>query len=126
MSVSQVCDKKNNILFTETECIILAPGFKIVDESVILLRTPRNDNVYCLDIANTSPQTEVSCFLSKASVNESDLWHRRMCHLNFKTMNKLVKENLVRGLPQRSFHVLIIVLLVLKENSISLLTSQKR
>ena len=31
LSVSQVCDKKNNILFTETECIILAPGFKIVD-----------------------------------------------------------------------------------------------
>ena len=45
LSVSQVCDKKHSTLFTETECLILAPGFKVVDESIILLRTPRKDNV---------------------------------------------------------------------------------
>ncbi|GJX81706.1 ribonuclease H-like domain-containing protein [Tanacetum coccineum] len=32
-SVSQMCDKKNNILFTETECLILSPNFKLLDEN---------------------------------------------------------------------------------------------
>ncbi|KAI3772528.1 hypothetical protein L6452_03715 [Arctium lappa] len=103
LSVSQVCDKQHSILFTNTECMILAPGFKIVDESMILLRTPRKDNVYCLDMDNVDSDSSVNCLVSKASVDESSLWHRRMCHMNFKTMNKLVKNNLVRGLPSKVF-----------------------
>ncbi|GJV54808.1 ribonuclease H-like domain-containing protein [Tanacetum coccineum] len=39
----------------------------------------------------------------KASMDESMMWHRRLGHLNFKTMNKLVRNNLVRGLPSKSF-----------------------
>nr|GEX51555.1 hypothetical protein [Tanacetum cinerariifolium] len=39
----------------------------------------------------------------KASVDESMLWHRRLGHLNFKTMNKLVRNNLVKGLPSKCF-----------------------
>ena len=54
LSVSQVCDKKHSILFTETECLFLAPGFRVVVENQILLRTPRKDNVYCLDMKNVS------------------------------------------------------------------------
>ncbi|KAI3734360.1 hypothetical protein L6452_13828 [Arctium lappa] len=103
LSVSQVCDKQHSILFTNTECMILAPGFKVVDESMILLRTPRKDNVYCLDMDNVSSDSSLNCLVSKASVDESSLWHRRMCHMNFKTMNKLVKNNLVRGLPSKVF-----------------------
>ncbi|KAI3759566.1 hypothetical protein L6452_07465 [Arctium lappa] len=83
--------------------MILAPGFKVVDESMILLRTPRKDNVYCLDMDNVSSDSSLNCLVSKASVDESSLWHRRMCHMNFKTMNKLVKNNLVRGLPSKVF-----------------------
>ncbi|KAI3715145.1 hypothetical protein L6452_22115 [Arctium lappa] len=103
LSVSQVCDKQHSILFTNTECMILAPGFKVVDESIILLRTPRKDNVYCLDMDNVDSDSSLNCLVSKASVDESSLWHRRMCHMNFKTMNKLVKNNLVRGLPSKVF-----------------------
>ncbi|KAI3681162.1 hypothetical protein L6452_35946 [Arctium lappa] len=103
LSVSQVCDKKHSILFTDSECIILAPGFKVVDEKMILLRTPRKDNVYCLDMENVSNDSSLNCLVSKASLDESSLWHRRMCHMNFKTMNKLVKNNLVRGLPSKVF-----------------------
>ncbi|GJX39500.1 putative ribonuclease H-like domain-containing protein [Tanacetum coccineum] len=40
---------------------------------------------------------------AKATSDESKLWHRRLGHLNFKTMNKLVKGNLVRGLPSKLF-----------------------
>ncbi|KAI3702211.1 hypothetical protein L6452_27938 [Arctium lappa] len=92
LSVSHVCDKQHSILFTNTECMILAPGFKVVDESMILLRTPRKDNVYCLDMDNVSSDSSLNCLVSKASVDESSLWHRRMCHMNFKTMNKLANN----------------------------------
>ncbi|KAJ9557080.1 LOW QUALITY PROTEIN: hypothetical protein OSB04_011694 [Centaurea solstitialis] len=92
MSVSQVCDKKLFTLFSETECMILSPKF-VVDESFILLRTPRKDNVYCLDL-NGMPSEVVNCLFSKASMTESSLWHRRMGHMNIKTMNLLVKNQL--------------------------------
>ncbi|KAJ9558160.1 LOW QUALITY PROTEIN: hypothetical protein OSB04_012774 [Centaurea solstitialis] len=102
LSVSQVCDKKFGVFFTDTDCLILAPGFKI-DESQVMLRTPRKDNVYCLDIEDASSLSSLNCLFSKASVSESSLWHRRMCHMNFKNMNLLVKNNLVRGLPAKEF-----------------------
>ncbi|GJS33256.1 putative ribonuclease H-like domain-containing protein [Tanacetum coccineum] len=44
-SVSQMCDKKNSVLFTESECLILSPSFKILDESQVVLRAPRKDDV---------------------------------------------------------------------------------
>ncbi|GKD06099.1 hypothetical protein Tco_1181073 [Tanacetum coccineum] len=40
-SVSQMCDKKNSVLFTKTECLILSPDFKLLDESQVLLKVPR-------------------------------------------------------------------------------------
>ncbi|GJW82552.1 putative ribonuclease H-like domain-containing protein [Tanacetum coccineum] len=66
-SVSQMYDKKNSDLFTDIECLILSPSFKLLDE------------------------------------NESKLWHRRLGHVNFKNINKLVKGHLVRGLPSKVF-----------------------
>ncbi|GJT51457.1 ribonuclease H-like domain-containing protein [Tanacetum coccineum] len=41
--------------------------------------------------------------LNSATIDESNLWHRRLGHINFKTMNKLVRGNLVRGLPLKLF-----------------------
>ncbi|KAJ9565815.1 hypothetical protein OSB04_001781 [Centaurea solstitialis] len=102
LSVSQVCDKKFGVFFIDIECLILAPGFKI-DESQVMLRTPRKYNVYCLDIEDASSVSSLNCLFSKAYVSESSLWHRRMCHMNFKNMNLLVKNKLVRGLPAKEF-----------------------
>ncbi|GJU12275.1 putative ribonuclease H-like domain-containing protein [Tanacetum coccineum] len=34
LSVSQICDKKHNVLFTDKECLILSPKFKFVDEDL--------------------------------------------------------------------------------------------
>ncbi|GJR72906.1 putative ribonuclease H-like domain-containing protein [Tanacetum coccineum] len=31
--MSQICDKKNNVLFTDTECLVLSSNFKLLDES---------------------------------------------------------------------------------------------
>nr|GEV53199.1 hypothetical protein [Tanacetum cinerariifolium] len=46
---------------------------------------------------------DLTCLFEKATLDESNLWHRRLGHINFKTMNKLVKGNLVRGLPLKVF-----------------------
>ncbi|GJZ70368.1 putative ribonuclease H-like domain-containing protein [Tanacetum coccineum] len=43
------------------------------------------------------------CLVTNARLDESMLWHRRLGHINFKTINKLVKDNLVRGLPAKRF-----------------------
>ncbi|GJX66560.1 ribonuclease H-like domain-containing protein [Tanacetum coccineum] len=54
-SVSQMCDKKNSVLFTESECLILSPSFKLLDERQVVLRAPRKDDVYILDLKNIVP-----------------------------------------------------------------------
>ncbi|GKC13449.1 hypothetical protein Tco_1010231 [Tanacetum coccineum] len=51
-SVSQMCDKKNSVLFTDTECVILSHDFKLLDENHVLLRVPRKDNMYNVDLKN--------------------------------------------------------------------------
>ncbi|GKA90078.1 putative ribonuclease H-like domain-containing protein [Tanacetum coccineum] len=57
-SVSQMCDKKNSVLFTETECLILSSSFKLLDESQVVLRAPIKNDVYSLDLKNIIPSRE--------------------------------------------------------------------
>ncbi|GJW75323.1 putative ribonuclease H-like domain-containing protein, partial [Tanacetum coccineum] len=102
-SVSQMCDKKNSVLFTDTECVVLSLEFKLLDENHVLLRVPRKDNMYSIDLKNIVPSRGLTCLFAKATLDESNLWHRRLGHINFKTLNKLVRGNLVRGLPLKIF-----------------------
>ncbi|GJX58828.1 putative ribonuclease H-like domain-containing protein [Tanacetum coccineum] len=102
-SVSQMCDKKNSVLFTETECLILSPSFKLLDESQVVLRDPRKDDVYSLDLKNIIPSGGITCLYVNATADESKLWHRRLGHVNFKNINKLVKGHLVRGSHSKVF-----------------------
>ncbi|GKA41059.1 putative ribonuclease H-like domain-containing protein, partial [Tanacetum coccineum] len=102
-SVSQMCDKRNYVLFTETDCLILSSNFKLHDESQILLKIPREHNMYSFDMKNIVPKESLTCLVARATLDESMLWHRRLGHINFKNINKLVKENLVRGLPLERF-----------------------
>ncbi|GJY66234.1 ribonuclease H-like domain-containing protein [Tanacetum coccineum] len=44
-SISQMCDKKNNVLFTDTTCFVLSPNFKLPDESQVLLKVPKKQYV---------------------------------------------------------------------------------
>nr|GEV46489.1 hypothetical protein [Tanacetum cinerariifolium] len=102
-SVSQMCDKKNSVLFTDTECLVLSSDFKLPDVSQVLLRVPRENNMYNVNLKNIIPSRDLTCFFAKATLDESNLWHRRLGHVNFKTINKFVKGNLVRGLPTKVF-----------------------
>nr|GEV39371.1 putative ribonuclease H-like domain-containing protein [Tanacetum cinerariifolium] len=102
-SVSQICDNKNSVLFTESECIVLGRDFKLLDDDNVLLRTLMQYNMYSIDLNNIVPHRDLTCLVAKASADECMIWHRRLGHLNFKTMNKLVRHNLVRGLPTKCF-----------------------
>ncbi|GJX44871.1 putative ribonuclease H-like domain-containing protein [Tanacetum coccineum] len=102
-SVSQMCDKKNSVLFNDTEYIVLSPNFKLTDESHVLLKVPRKNNMCSVDLKNIVPKEGLTCLFAKATSDESNLWHRRLGQINFKTMNKLVKGNLVKGLTSKLF-----------------------
>ncbi|GJU59766.1 putative ribonuclease H-like domain-containing protein [Tanacetum coccineum] len=97
------CDKKISVLFTDTGCFVLSPDFKLADERQVLLKVPRKNNLYSVDMKNIVPKESLTCLVTKATLDESMLWHRRLGHVKFKTINKLVKENLVRGLPTKHF-----------------------
>nr|GEV44395.1 uncharacterized mitochondrial protein AtMg00810-like [Tanacetum cinerariifolium] len=90
-SVLQICNKKNSVLFTDTDCLVLSPKFKLPDENQVLLIVPMENNMYNVDLKNIVPSGDLTYLFSKATLDESNLWHRRLGHINIKTMNKLVK-----------------------------------
>nr|GEV94485.1 retrovirus-related Pol polyprotein from transposon TNT 1-94 [Tanacetum cinerariifolium] len=89
ISISQLCDAKYIVQFDEKRGTI----FKSNKEVVMI--APRVRDVYVLDMTSSAQE---SCFFAKASENLSWLWHKRLAHLNFKTINKLAKQNLIIGL----------------------------
>ncbi|GKB78038.1 putative ribonuclease H-like domain-containing protein [Tanacetum coccineum] len=64
-SVSQMCDKKNKVLFTDSECLVLSPEFKLPDENQVLLRIPRQNNMYSFNLENIVPSGGLACLISK-------------------------------------------------------------
>nr|GEV95702.1 hypothetical protein [Tanacetum cinerariifolium] len=55
--------------------------FKLADESHVLLKVPRKDNMYSVDLNNIVPQKGLTCLFEKATSKESNLWHRRLGHV---------------------------------------------
>ena len=94
LSISQFCDKDHKVSFTKKDCKV-----KDKNKNVILTRA-RLFDVYAINM-NTS--IENVCFMSKASSDINWLWHKRLSHLNFKTLNHLSVHQLVTGLPDYSF-----------------------
>nr|GEV26845.1 putative ribonuclease H-like domain-containing protein [Tanacetum cinerariifolium] len=117
-SVLQMCDKKNSVLFTNTECLVLSLEFKLPDESQVLLRVPRENNMYNVNLKNIVPYEDLTCLFAKATLDESNLWHRRLGHINFKTMNKLVKVILLEDYQQKFLKMIAHVSIVRRESNI--------
>ncbi|GJS94266.1 putative ribonuclease H-like domain-containing protein [Tanacetum coccineum] len=63
--VDQICDKKNKVLFTDSECLVLSLEFKLPDANQVLLRIPRQNNMYSFNLENIVPsggkQHKASC-----------------------------------------------------------------
>ncbi|GKE24848.1 hypothetical protein Tco_1436360 [Tanacetum coccineum] len=79
-SVSQLCDKKNSVLFTDTGCFVLSPDFKLSDESQVLLKVPRKNNMYNVDMKNIVSKESLTCLVAKATgmdIKEMDKHQRK-------------------------------------------------
>nr|GEZ51203.1 ribonuclease H-like domain-containing protein [Tanacetum cinerariifolium] len=62
----------------KTECIVLGRDFKLLDDANILLRTPRQHNMYSINLNNIVPHRDLTCLVAKASADECMLWHKRL------------------------------------------------
>ncbi|XP_052627229.1 uncharacterized protein LOC128133738 [Lactuca sativa] len=93
ISVSQLCDNNLEVLFTKQRSLIMDAKTKDV-----IVDSDRAGNMYPLDMDLIYGKPDI-CLLSKAPADISWLWHHRLSHLNFGYINKLIGDDLVRGLP---------------------------
>ncbi|GJV16799.1 retrovirus-related pol polyprotein from transposon TNT 1-94 [Tanacetum coccineum] len=101
-SVGQFCDSDLEVAFRKHTCFIRNL------EGVDLLSGTRGSNLYTISMADMMKSSPI-CLLSKASKTKSWLWHRRLSHLNFGTINQLAKQGLVKGLPKLKYTKIICV-----------------
>ncbi|GKD03259.1 putative ribonuclease H-like domain-containing protein, partial [Tanacetum coccineum] len=99
--------KTGKLDFEDVDCERTSQTFQsfycLPDENQVLLKIPRQNNMYSFNLENIVPSGGLACLIAKATTDESNKWHRRLGHVNFKNLNKLVKGNLVRGLPSKLF-----------------------
>ncbi|GJU95954.1 retrovirus-related pol polyprotein from transposon TNT 1-94 [Tanacetum coccineum] len=95
-SVGQFCDGGLEVAFRQHSCYIRN------SDMVDLLKGSRTTNLYSISLNDMMSASPV-CLLTKASSTKSWLWHRRLNHLNFGTLNELARKNLVRGLPMLKY-----------------------
>nr|GEX68980.1 ribonuclease H-like domain-containing protein [Tanacetum cinerariifolium] len=67
-SVSQICDKKNKVLFTDAECLVLSKEFQLPAESQVVLQIPRRHDLYTFKLSDIQPEQHLNCLLAKASL----------------------------------------------------------
>nr|GEX87269.1 hypothetical protein [Tanacetum cinerariifolium] len=91
-SVGQFCDEGLEVSFRKYTCHI-----RNMDK-VDLLHGSRSINLYSISLNEMLSASPV-CLFTKASSTKSWLWHRRLNHLNFETLNELAQKYFVRGLP---------------------------
>ena len=97
ISVGQLCNTGHRVEFDR--------GFSYIwneSRTTCLATSPKIGTMYPLQIQMIIGKP-VLCLLSRAVNDISWLWHRRLCHLNFRYMNDLVTSESVRGLPLLRF-----------------------
>ena len=99
LSISQFCDKRYKVIFESSVCIVTSPineGIKFVGH--------RHGNVYMVDLNDLS-KINMQCLVSlNVKINETSwLWHRRLAHISMHSLSKLIKKELIIGLPKLNF-----------------------
>ena len=92
LSISQLCDMGNKVIFESSHCII-----KNEKENKILFLGHRHENIYLVDLNDSNS------FLEKCLVAQHKdiwLWHRKLGHASMDLISKLSKKDLVIGLPK--------------------------
>ncbi|GKA04419.1 retrovirus-related pol polyprotein from transposon TNT 1-94 [Tanacetum coccineum] len=96
LSIRQFCNSDLEVAFMKHSCYVRdTDGVKFIKGS-------RGSNLYTISVEDMMKSSPI-CLLSKASKNKSWLWHRRLNHLNFGTINDLARKDFVRGLPRLKF-----------------------
>ena len=95
LSVSQICDKRNEVKFTSEKCTVVS-----LTTNKVILTAHRCKNMY-VDNLETSHGDDLTCL--SAQNENADLWHRRLGHVISSLLNKLISKDLVRGLPKLKF-----------------------
>ncbi|GJS50862.1 retrovirus-related pol polyprotein from transposon TNT 1-94 [Tanacetum coccineum] len=95
-SVGQFCDADLEVAFRKSTCYIC--DLKGND----LLTGSRGTDLYSISLQDSTTPNPI-CLMAKATSSQAWLWHRRLSHLNFDTINLLSKNNIVNGLPKLKF-----------------------
>nr|GFA08588.1 integrase, catalytic region, zinc finger, CCHC-type, peptidase aspartic, catalytic [Tanacetum cinerariifolium] len=96
-SVGQFCDSDLEVAFRRDACFVRNL------EGVDLLKGDRSTNLYTINLNEMASASPI-CLMARASSTKSWLWHQRLSHLNFDTINNLAKNDLVAGLPKFKYH----------------------
>nr|GEW90433.1 retrovirus-related Pol polyprotein from transposon TNT 1-94 [Tanacetum cinerariifolium] len=96
-SVGQFCDSDLEVAFRRDVCFVRNL------EGVDLLKRDRSTNVYTINLHEMASASPI-CLMARASSTKSWLWHQRLSHLNFDTINDLARNDLVAGLPKFKYH----------------------
>nr|GEZ92894.1 integrase, catalytic region, zinc finger, CCHC-type, peptidase aspartic, catalytic [Tanacetum cinerariifolium] len=94
-SVGQFCDADLEVAFQKSTCYIR--DLKGND----LLIGSRGINLYSITLQDT-PSPNLICLVAKATSSQAWLWHRRLSHLNFDTINLLSKNDIVIGINHQT------------------------
>nr|GFA16667.1 integrase, catalytic region, zinc finger, CCHC-type, peptidase aspartic, catalytic [Tanacetum cinerariifolium] len=96
-SVGQFCDSDLEVAFRRNACFVRNL------EGVDLLKGDRSTNLYTINLHEMTFASPI-CLMAHASSTKSWLWHQRLSHLNFDTINNLARNDLVAGLPKFKYH----------------------
>nr|GFA78726.1 retrovirus-related Pol polyprotein from transposon TNT 1-94 [Tanacetum cinerariifolium] len=96
-SVGQFCDTDLEVAFRRDTCFVRNL------EGVDLLKGDRSTNLYTINLHEMASASPI-CLMARASSTKSWLWHQRLSHLNFDTINDLARNDLVAGLPKFKYH----------------------
>nr|GEZ24766.1 hypothetical protein [Tanacetum cinerariifolium] len=96
-SVGQFCDSDLEVAFRRNACFVRNL------EGVDILKGDRSTNLYTINLHEMASASSI-CLIARASSTKSCLWHQRLSHLNFDTINNLARNDLVAGLPKFKYH----------------------
>nr|GFB31858.1 retrovirus-related Pol polyprotein from transposon TNT 1-94 [Tanacetum cinerariifolium] len=96
-SVGQFCDSDLEAAFRRNACFVRNL------EGVDLLKGDRSTNLYTINLHEMASASPIY-LMARASSTKSWLWHQRLSHLNFDTINELARNDLLAGLPKFKYH----------------------
>nr|GEY60821.1 hypothetical protein [Tanacetum cinerariifolium] len=96
-SVGQFCDLDLEVAFRRNTCFVRNL------EGVDLLKGNRTTNLYTINLHEMASASPI-CLMARATSSKSWLWHQRLSHLNFDTINDLAKNDLVSSLLKIKYH----------------------